>query len=91
MNKTAKEMFEELGYVRNYGFEEAYDNDWKEKVLSYIKKEYENLWWRETINITFYFKEKEWIRNDEIKNNKINKKELKAIQKQIEELGWNNE
>lgn len=70
----AKEMFEKLGYK-----EQKFSND----VISYV--------FREGITreyITFYLEEKTFDKENNFGGTVITLNELKAINKQIEELGW---
>ncbi len=70
--KTAKEMFEELGYkiVRD-----------DEEFLDYETEEYYISFWKH--KKIFYKVEYGYDAGD------ITMQELKAINKQVEELGWN--
>ena len=68
--KSAKELFEELGYVINV---------WKSSIEYFNYDENKNIW--------FNFDTK----TVEIGVVDITIKELNAINKQVEELGWNNE
>lgn len=74
--KTAKEMFEELGYEVYKGF----------CYIEYTKKEPINRYQCESYQIRFYENDK---KVSAYQNLTI--AELKAINKQVEELGWNNE
>lgn len=74
---TAKEMFEELGYIETI--------DSNEYEITYKHKAHFN-------EITFCLSgRKITCDNGNGKAIFINEYELKAINKQIEELGWNNE
>jgi hypothetical protein len=75
INMSAKEMFEELGY----------EQDTKNNVIYYFKKIHIP---KSCIvySINFITDKKEIF----ISKN-IDMEELKAINKQVEELGWNNE
>ena len=75
---SAKEMFEKLGYEQKI----------KDDVIYYFKsinvpKKFGHIY---IYNINFILKDKELFTS---KN--LDYKELQAINKQIEELGWNNE
>lgn len=78
MNKTAKEMFEELGYKY-------------EKIGEKIYYEEPNLYelGGHSPCIVFYTVNRYWDTN--IVNIEKDKKIMKAINKQVAELGWNNE
>lgn len=85
MNKSAKEMFEELGY------NEMYQN---KHYMFYVKDlvdtpEYE----RDSIHLEFNFDTKTFNKTygDDNSVYEITLEELQAINKQIEELGWFNE
>lgn len=84
---TAKEMFEKLGYKFSFNQDKT--------VMQYEKKCRQ---WREEgqININFDLEDEtiDTIFRGEISNNLppiLKASEFWAIQKQIEELGWNNE
>ena len=81
MNKSAKEMFEELGYEVN-------ENEWN---LTYSKDIILNQFYTSPITINFRkFNDKVIEKYDfNGKSVPIFMYELKAINKQIEELGWN--
>ena len=76
MNKSAKEMFEELGY-------ECVMDD-KTKVM-YVIKEIPYcsffIFWKNCKNIS----------HKKMSDDTLYLQELQAINKQVEELGWNNE
>lgn len=74
MNKSAKEMFEELGYKR-------------EHHIAYIKYTKDTALIDDCTDFVFFEQETEEI---EVRFN-IDMPLLKAINKQIEELGWNDE
>ena len=88
---SAKEMFEKLGYLR-----EIQPSFYEKEDIKYIKEnnntkskriiEFSNN--GEYIDITEEFKED--LPKDNINYNYLDFKELQAINKQIEELGWNN-
>jgi hypothetical protein len=72
--KTAKEMFEELG------FEKINEND--NVIQWYFEEEdYEFCFWKDDKEIEL--PTRTWFT--------LSFKELQAINKQVEELGWNNE
>ena len=80
--KTAKEMFEELGY------EEYFNND---NMICYKKKDFIS----DTYEIEFNKKAKiiisDWYTDSPftpVKALPIDMKELKAINQQVKELGW---
>lgn len=82
--KSAREMFEELGYEQTK----------LKKFVKYTYKKYISNWY----HIMFDLEEKTidcYISNDSpfspTEPFSITTKELKAINKQVEELGWNNE
>lgn len=83
---TAKEMFEELGY-------ELYDET--DIYISYRKfpdtivdnKTYQEIFFN-TQSMFFVISE---YKHGELEEKFIITKELQAINKQVEELGWNNE
>lgn len=80
--KTAKEMFEELGYERRFCDED---------IISYENKKD----WRYDKNIDFYLEDK-IIKSFQITVGgrfelAMTPQELKAINKQVEELGWFDE
>ena len=87
---TAKEMFEELGYMRKiqhsiYEYEDVkYIKD-NNKTNTKRIIEFSNN--GKYIDITEQFKEE--LPTDNINYNYIDFKELKAINKQVEELQWN--
>lgn len=73
MNKSAKETFKKLGY--NY-----FENEYR---ITY--QNYEN----ECKLIEFNLKEKKmWLADDEKEVVILSYKEIKAINKQLKELGW---
>lgn len=76
MNKSVKEMFEELGYEYfNNGLRITYQNYEKECKL-----------------IEFNLKEKKmWLADDSEEVVILSLKEIKAINQQLKELGWFNE
>lgn len=78
--KTAKEMFEELGYECN-------ENEWD---LTYSKTIINNQFYTSPITINFRKMGDETIEKYDFNGNSvpINLLELKAINKQIEDLGW---
>ena len=76
MNKTAREMFEELGYKER---EESYKNN---EIISIRYANYRDGNW-----ITIYKNHIECIRNRA--NGFLPLNILPAINKQVEELGWN--
>lgn len=86
MNKTAKEMFEELGYEQ-FG---TYKPDDDYIIIAYTKQIYDD-----TQYIYFYGKKEIRIVLEDKKSRVyppiFQLEELQAINKQIEELGWNNE
>lgn len=71
--KTADEMFEELGY-------EVSNGKWEEKLNVTTNTVVDNGY----VQITFYHNKTIYIDSDDI----INMQELKAINKKVEELGW---
>ena len=79
---TAREMFEELGYSTKDGknYERIIDGgDHHYKIITINES---GIWCYELFkNVGMYV-------HDETKTCKINPLEFKAIQKQIEELGW---
>ena len=80
--KTAKELFEELGYERRFCDED---------IISYENKKD----WRYDKNIDFYLEDK-IIRCFQITVGgrfelSMTPQELQAINKQVEELGWLDE
>ena len=81
--KTAKEMFEELGYECN-------ENEWD---LTYSKTIINNQFYTSPITINFRKMIDETIEKYDFNGNSvpINLLELKAINQQCKELGWNNE
>ena len=78
---TAKEMFEELGYNLDTAEENSrlYCKDILDKS-TFGYKDSEMIYFDDEYN-EIYFTNKEHLNIDE----------LKAINKQVEELGWNNE
>lgn len=76
MNKSAREMFEDLGYEYfNNGLRITYQNYEKECKL-----------------IEFKLKEKEmWLADDSEEVVVLSLKEIKAINQQCKELGWLDE
>ena len=80
---SAKEMFEELGYelIRDCEFYLFYEKALKENA------EYEN----DYLHISFEKQDKEVIKTygDDNSPEAITMRELQAINKQVEELGWN--
>ena len=97
MSKTAKEMFEELGYKKyeNHPEQEIKEPSFTTQDLPYIEYICEND--EALISIKFDL----WGKNIWYKGYRkdvrmpfpcpINCNEYKAINKQVEELGWNNE
>lgn len=84
---TAKEMFEELGY-------ELYECEADEEYITYVKR-WVNVWWDKVVS--FDLKRKYYnVRTADKKTYKVLESIVseidmhlhKAIQKQIEELGW---
>ena len=82
---SAKEMFEKLGYNR------LYEN---KHYMFYVKvlietPEYE----KDSIHLEFNFDNKTINKTygDDNSVSEITLKELQAINKQVEELGWNND
>lgn len=81
---SAKEMFEELGYEQRI----------EGNIICYyrlieIPKKYG--WWRILDSINFLPKNDFMVENTITASKNINLEELQAINKQVEELGWNNE
>ena len=77
---TAKEMFEELGYKRSEDdYFIVYTNDKTVQYTFHFSKEYKCIEIIPTLsgNIHYF--------------TRLSRKLLKAINKQVEELGWNNE
>lgn len=70
MNKSAKEMFEELGYL-------CYSDD---EAICFCNKEFGR--------ISFYLYEEEYTFFSDETRIMIDSKLRKAINKQVEELGW---
>jgi len=89
MNKSAKEMFEELGY-RKEDVEDIFTGEVFEYDYKYVK--FDGTWLREIlINDTtklIHFNTELFNRTQ---NEMLTPQELKAINKQVEELGWNND
>ena len=79
MNKSAKEMFEELGYAQDLnnkyyiGYIKILNDYGKQRTFTFMK---------EMKFFTFI---------DQDNSAVIELNELKAINKQVEELGWNND
>lgn len=80
---SAEEMFEQLGYklIRDCEFYLFYEKALKENA------EYEN----DYLHISFEKQDKEVIKTygDDNSPEAITMRELQAINKQVEELGWN--
>ena len=78
---TAKEMFEELGY------ELVFENS---EVLRYRKNKWKDVEFWKVYELVTGEKKKKFIKVSNIKNMPvaITIEDLKAINKQIEELGW---
>ena len=77
---TAKEMFEKLGYHKN-------DRPYRDSPIGYFRR----LYYKHYVEILFLLSEKKVIYSSTNSINdcvEISMPELKAIQKQIEELGW---
>lgn len=98
MNKSAKVMFEELGYKQekhNVFDEPIKPNEWITQDEPYIVYTQENELAQEQIEFSLYSKNV-WLSGYR-KNLKrllpcpIDMKELQAINKQCEELGWLDE
>lgn len=71
--KSADEMFEELGYIKDANFNSiSYDKEYKDYFYT----------------IVFDIKNKTFYKCSNCNQNTINIQELKAINKKIEELGW---
>ena len=81
MNKSAKEMFEELGYTFQDYSNLSYNSRFQYEILD--EK------WHEFETVYFMLEEKTISINSYLQEVGINMKLLKAIQKQIKELGWN--
>lgn len=88
---SAKEMFEELGYIQvdtsknGYGALIEYERD-----ETYID-DYESQIEYGTLNTIYFYKNKTYrieMQSDDDNEELINMKLHKAINKQIEELGW---
>lgn len=81
MNKSAREMFEELGYEKVSDIPICYrfDDGGYINLIEFIDIKQE-------IRFTEY---EEYNENKPQGSFSLNKSELKAINKQIEELGWN--
>ena len=79
---NAKEMFEELGYI------EYHENEWD---LTYSKTIINYQFYTSPITINFRKMNDETVEKYDFYGNSlpINLLELQAINKQIEELGWN--
>ena len=75
--KTAREMFEKLGYE---------ENPYREDMITYRRKKYPNEHIDISISKGVFIKE-----DDYDLAYYITLEELQAINKQIKELGWNNE
>ena len=79
--KTAKEMFEELDL-----YEQNLDDAFIDKVIMYSNRFCE-------VVITFYLDKKEIaidsLKDKQGKRYELNYKIFQAINKQVEELGWN--
>lgn len=78
--KSAKEMFEELGYHEN-------DRPYRDSPIGYFRR----LDYKHYVEILFLLSEKKVVYSSTNGVNDcvaIQMPELKAIQKQIEELGW---
>lgn len=76
---NAKEMFEELGYT----YQESYFNYDLDEIIYHKKGKF-------TPQIKFSLNHKIiYVYRDEIKASSFDIKILKAINKQVEELGWN--
>ena len=76
---SAKEMFEKLGFEYNFDS----DNYLLQPCISYFKYNYEE---KKVFGIRFWIKDKVY----EIENDKqLSLNLLQAINKQVEELGWN--
>ena len=73
MSKSAKEMFEELGYKRCY-------DDYDEIYLVYRKKN--------GIEIIFDLEDRCIVKKCSLSHISINYTDLQAINKQVEQLGW---
>ena len=80
---TAKEMFEELGYEQVSDIPKCYrfDDGGYIKLIEFINT-------RQEIIFTEY---EEYNENKPQGSFSLNKSELQAINKQVEELGWNKE
>lgn len=75
MNKSAKEMFEELGYKRQETLNQIiYENDWK--LIEFNKNSFR-----------IYMNSKSPYQGFVLDNNLI----IKAITQQIKELRWSND
>lgn len=79
MNKTAKEMFEELGY--GYHFDEFYNKISYRKYLGFIG-----------LNVDFYLKDKDYVAYKDtvhmVVTHNVGIKLHQAITQQMKELGW---
>ena len=71
---TAKEMFERLGYEYNY-----YPNS--HKIICFLNRDYE---FHFVSNTIIFYKKQKTVKIEGY----LNLKELQAINKQVEELGW---
>lgn len=84
--KSAKEMFEDLGYKQVQKDENSVRYEGKPTMIGAYEF-YIEIWKREELNDFLVRKasvQKEFVSN-------IWGKELQAINKQVEELGWNKE
>ena len=81
VNKTAKEMFEELGYKYGVGKKEGCEGN-----IYCTKYVYDTWLGRDDVHQTIYF----YIKGTVVvsKPSPIKPDVLKAIHKQMEELGW---
>ena len=78
MNKeTAKEMFEKLGYKTDLWWE-------KDHTIEYLKKEEDEFEGYRIVSSIIFYKRLKKIKVSGV----ISIKDLQAINKQVEELGW---
>lgn len=84
---NAKEMFEQLGYKLDE--QEDYLIYWKNAKDQQINRYYRQNEIQIEFNLAYKTIEKRELFNTDENSNIITLRELKAINKQIEELGWN--
>lgn len=90
---SAKEMFEELGYVKKDRYNLFTDElmDWNYVYVKYDGNKFKEIHINSSTKLIFISDQFESQLVNQHNTPVLSFEELKAINKQIEELGWNNE